>query len=288
MKPLFGIDVTENPENETPNGETLVVRTLPQAVRATLEKSTKEYERTIEKSRMPRWFRMLRNMCGYFALIVLVAVVSNLSGLGLAKMMEQSPFLIISAVFALVGWAVMLCLSLKRSRLIEREAEEAGVSNALQQSIEAAYHAMDVPKNAVSADVLSFSYRIRNGEIKPCASALQTTPFCNLDLKVYLQNGMLCLADVESVTAVSLSSLVGIHTVQKRISIPVWSKEISHKEGIYQQYHLRTNGLRDVSFKPYHVLEFTHEGESFGIWFPCYELPTFEKLTGLSAEEEVE
>ena len=36
----------------------------------------------------------------------------------------------------------------------------------------------------------------------------------------------------------------------------------------------------------YHVLEFVHKGETWGIWFPNYELPFFEKATGLKADEE--
>ena len=30
-------------------------------------------------------------------------------------------------------------------------------------------------------------------------------------------------------------------------------------------------------------LELEHEGETWGIYFPCYELPVFEELTGLKA-----
>lgn len=36
--------------------------------------------------------------------------------------------------------------------------------------------------------------------------------------------------------------------------------------------------------KPHHILVIEQDGEEYGIYFPAYELSTFERLTGLSAE----
>ena len=41
----------------------------------------------------------------------------------------------------------------------------------------------------------------------------------------------------------------------------------------------------EVSIKPYYVLEIENDGDLYGIYFPCYELATFERLTGLNAQE---
>ena len=47
---------------------------------------------------------------------------------------------------------------------------------------------------------------------------------------------------------------------------------------------MTANQFGQVFSKPYHVLEFEAGEEEWGIYFPCYELPTFKKLTGLDAE----
>ena len=286
MKPLFGIDVTENPENEQVNGEGLIVRTLPKKLQDALEARTQEAEDAAQKSRMPLWFRMVRNLCGYFGLIVFVAVVSNLGELGFSKIMKNAPLLVIGGGVALVVWAVMFYLSIKRARRVAEQGNVQEISDALDKSMADAYRALGVPQDAANADVLAFSYRVKEGAIKPHSSPLQTTPYLNLDLKAFVEDGNLCLADLECVHAIPLSSLVKIHTVQKRISIPVWSKEIEPREGVYKAYKMSVDKLGDVFFKPYHILEFTQNGEAWGVYFPCYELPTFEALTGLSAEEE--
>lgn len=53
----------------------------------------------------------------------------------------------------------------------------------------------------------------------------------------------------------------------------------------YKAYKLSEgdNGL--IYCKPYYILELDRAGERWGIYFPCYELPAFERATGLTAEE---
>ena len=164
MKPLFGIDVTEDMENEVFNGTELITRTLPKKLQQELDASTNAVEQALEAGRMPRWFRLVRNLCGYFGLIVFVAVISNLGGLGMAKMMKSSPLLIIGGGLALVAWAVMVYLSRKRSVQADEQAREARLTEALDRSMAQAYGTLGVPKNAPNVDVLSFSYRVKEGE----------------------------------------------------------------------------------------------------------------------------
>ena len=93
------------------------------------------------------------------------------------------------------------------------------------------------------------------------------------------------MANVESVYAFKRSELKTIKTVNKRISIPTWNKEEEPTAGAFKQYKLAVNNIGNIFFKPYHILEVEHNGETFGIYFPPYELATFEKLTGLKAEK---
>ena len=62
------------------------------------------------------------------------------------------------------------------------------------------------------------------------------------------------------------------------------NKDVAFNDGEYKQYNMTANQFGQVFSKPYHVLEFEAGEEEWGIYFPCYELPTFKKLTGLDAE----
>ena len=99
-----------------------------------------------------------------------------------------------------------------------------------------------------------------------------------------MENDRLCLTDLESRFEFPLAELRRIRTVRKKISIPTWNKETAPDEDIYKPYKLSVDGYECIHFKPYHILELEHEGETWGIYFPCYELPVFEELTGLKAE----
>ena len=46
----------------------------------------------------------------------------------------------------------------------------------------------------------------------------------------------------------------------------------------------RLSNQYGYSVKPYYILELERDGEEYGIYFPSYELPTFESLTLLHAE----
>ena len=46
----------------------------------------------------------------------------------------------------------------------------------------------------------------------------------------------------------------------------------------YIQYKLKTNNYGIISIDVYYILEFEHNGEIYGIYFPNYELFTFKKL----------
>ena len=149
--------------------------------------------------------------------------------------------------------------------------------------INAMYDELGVPHNAYYVDVLSFRYKVKNDKITATAVGFQTTPYINFDLRMYITDDHLYLANIENLYAFKLSDLKTIKTVNKRISIPTWNKQEEPTKGEFKQYKLAVNNLGDIFFKPYYILEGEHNGETFGIYFPPYELATFEKLTGLSA-----
>jgi len=82
----------------------------------------------------------------------------------------------------------------------------------------------------------------------------------------------------------TLAELKGIKTVNKRIGIISWNKEEDPRKGEYKKYKMTVNDMGNVFFKPYHILEIERDGQSFGLYFPCYELEVLEELTGLRAE----
>ena len=151
---------------------------------------------------------------------------------------------------------------------------------------------LGVPKTARSVDVIGFDYREKKGRISPRGrdGVNGVTVYPLYTFKGYVKDDALCFACTdEGVYAVPLSEIRAIRTVDKRLYLPCWTKGAPLAHEKYKPYKLKTvRGRVDENLRVgwYHVLEFVHKGETWGIWFPNYELPFFEKATGLKADEE--
>jgi len=112
---------------------------------------------------------------------------------------------------------------------------------------------------------------------------LQIAPYDNPIFHVFADSENLYFANLEGKYAFPLSSIKAINTVKETIRILEWNKDEQYNKGIYKEYKLREDDYGCIHSKCYHVMEIEHNGELWGIYFPCYELPTFEQLTGLKA-----
>ena len=75
MKPFLGIDLTTDRKNEQINGSEFLVQTPSAALARSLEDSTGQAEKTIEKSKLPLPFRILQYLCGFAALLIIGGMV---------------------------------------------------------------------------------------------------------------------------------------------------------------------------------------------------------------------
>ena len=280
MKPIFCIDVTSDKKNEALNGAEFITRTTSKQKLEKYETSQESLEETVKKSEIPLWLQIVRSICGIFFLIVLGATAKA----GLNKAMKNAPFLIIIGAICGIVWLTLVIISKMKSKKVLKEENADQKTEDINKDIKSIHNELRVPESALDVDVLIFKYKVKDGKICPFASGFQTTAYINLDVKAYVEEDKFCIADLENVYSFDKSELMGITTVEKRISVPVWNKKEDPRKGIYKPYKLTVNNLGDVFFKPYHILNISHNSQSFGIYFPCYDLEAFETLTGLKAK----
>ena len=219
-------------------------------------------------------------------------------------------FALLGAGVAFLGVAVLFWLL---SRKAEREAEAKskkrgrkydgkgknaqpkgdGEDDAVSHmTVAEIFSELGVPKTAASVDVLGFEYRDRRGRFRPRGTTGLNgrMVYDCYTVKAYVKDGQLRLADADGVIAVPLNEIKAIRTVRKRILLPGWTMDgslINEKRKPYELKTVRSSyGEEWLSVGWYHVLAIEHKGETWGIWFPNYELPAVEKLTGLKADEE--
>ena len=141
----------------------------------------------------------------------------------------------------------------------------------------AVFREMNVPDDAKAVDVLYFFYKEKNGEIKIVEKSPAAQCF-NPEFRVFADEENLYLANLEGKYVFPLSSFVKTHTVKKNIRMLGWNKDEPHNKGIYKQYKLGVDDHGCVHCKSYNILEMKLQGEVYGIYIPCYELPVFEEI----------
>lgn len=286
MKPIFCIDITQDKDNETSNGEEFLRKSISKEDAQRFEDSVVSVTDAFEKAKLPLAFRILEWVLGFYAFIVFGVVIKSLGETSFAEIYSKAKFFMLSGVVSGILWLVIFLVGRTKEKIVLQEEHMDEMLEKIQEHEDELYATLGVPKDADFVDVLTFSYKVKDGEIHPVSGVIDTTPFFNANMRIYVENGMLCLADLEEVHAFSLDQLTAIHTVSKRISVDSWNKDESISSEAYKPYKISEDKYGTVHFKTYHILEMAHEGETFGLYFPCYELPVFERLTGLRAEAE--
>ncbi len=287
MKPFLGIDLTTNKKNEEMNGEELIVSKPSLALTQSLERSSGNVEETIEKSKLPLPIRIGRWICGAFVIFVVYGIVKSLAdedGVTLGQAYQNAPWLFWLGGGCLFVWLLLTIIGARKETKVLDADESSQVFDDFGKTCDAIFSELDVPENAKEIDVLYFYYKVKGDDIKVCEKGLQVAPYINPVFRVFADSVNLYFANLEEKYAIPLSSIKSITSVKKTISILEWNKDEPYNKGIYKQYKLSENNYGSIICKNYHILNFEHDNELWGIYIPCYELPVIEELTGLKAE----
>lgn len=277
MKPFLGIDLTLNKKNEQFNGSEFLIQKTSVALSESLEASTDKAEKTIEKSKLPLPFRIAQFVCGIAALLIAGGILK--ADVSLAEGYHNAPWLFWAAGICAVLWLILWLCGKQKAKSILDTDESTQTFSHLDGVANAVYTELDVPDDAKDVDILSFFYKIKDGEIKVQEKGMQVFQYLNPEFKIFADEENLYLANLEGKYAFPLSSIVKIHTVKKHIRIAGWNKDEKYNKGIYKQFKLTTDNYGCIHCRQYYILEINRQGESYGIYFPSYELPTLEECT---------
>lgn len=286
MKPFLGIDLTNDRKNEEHNGGEFIVARPSLAMAQAVVASVDRVEETIERSRLPRPLRIVKAVCGFAAIFVIIAILRALTrndGLTIAFAYANAPVLFWGVGACTVVWGVLAIISRSKEKAVLDTDESERVFSNLDGICTAAFDELEVPDSAKDTDLIAFGYKEKNGKIKPY-EGMKLTPYTNPMYKLFADSENLYIANLEGKYAFPLSSLAAIQTVKKNIRLPEWNKDVPYDKGIYKQYKIYTNRYEHICCKKYHILEINLGSEQWGIYFPNYELPTFEEVTGLKAQ----
>ena len=288
MKPFLGIDRTTDKHNETLNVEKFLVQKPSPALSEALERSQEAFEETIDQSKLPLGLRIGKAACGVVGAAVVLGIAKAIledEEITLSTVYRNASWLIWLGVACLVVYVILEILSKRKEKEMLSADESQQTLDDMDRIHDSIFAELAVPPDAKEVDILNFFYKVKNGEIKVQENSAVIAPYFNPIVRIFADSENLYLANMDGKYAFPLSGLKAITTVKKKIRVESWNKEDDLDSEKYRQYKLTTDEYDCFYCKSYHILELDLSGEQWGIWFPCYELPAFEQLTGLTATE---
>lgn len=287
MIPFMGLDVTTNKNNEEFNGSIFLKDEPSLDMTESWENTFEEVLDVVEKSQQPLYIRIIRLVCGGCALLIAMGIIKALGeeDVTLAKAYENAGFLFWIAGICAIVWCILAIMGRRKAKEVTESQKSVDTMSQMETISQNILLEMGVPMDeAKEVDILSFCYKIKNGNLKVVEKFPQMTPYNNLIFNIYKDEENLYFVNMEGKYQMPLASLRAIKTIKKSISIPSWSKDVPPNKGEYKKYKLTVDQYECIHMKPYYILELEYQGELWGIYFPSYELPIFESLTGLTAE----
>ena len=245
-----------------------------------------EYEEITQKADMPLPLRIVRRLALAFGCITTSPVLSNvLSGkLTFSEQLRIAPILTILGPIALIVGLILLWISKRKAKTVTKSPEVQECAAAVDDAVDKIFAELGIPEDAAEIDVLAFFYKEKDGEIKVCEKPMQLFSHVATAFKIFSDADNLYLANLNGKYAFPRAELQGIRRVDQKVRITNWSKSVKPTQGEYKSFKMTVDQFGSVHAKPHYILELMHEGEKWGIYFPCYELTAVESTTGLSAQ----
>lgn len=284
-KIFFGINITANRKNTRLDGEDFITDRVSQAQERALDTQTDELRRIQKKTRLPLPLHLLDLVSGFVTLVIFVSILKASDEVSIRQLAETMPGLLVTLGISAAVWGALALMGHFRKRRIESSDTTEATLRAADVAIAQAYETLGVPAGAIDMDVLVGRYRIKDGQ--PVIKPGQAATFANPEMKVFVENGELCFAAVSARYSIPLEQIVAIREIPKRISMTSWNKNSLPREGRYAPYRIQMNEHGQVFTRSYGVLDINRDGLAiYELYFPIYELPVLEQLTGIVAQKQ--
>jgi hypothetical protein len=282
MKNIFGYNMTNDKHNTTPDGQIFFGTSLPLGLKNTFDKALEQMEDVEKKLELPLWLKIIKFVSGCLAALISLGIIKGLSDVSLEQAYRNAPYLFYVTIIFFIIWFTLFLVDGDRRKKGEKSDEYKQTQNYADSVIRSSRDAFNIPPNAENVDVLSFSYKIKNGKMVAVRNGFVT--YFNLCCTAYVRDGSLHLAFLEEEWIIPLHCVIGIKKTKKRISVPNWNKETPFNKGQYKQYNLVSHdGL--IYFKPFYNICIKWNEEDYELSIPPYELDIFSSLIGLEFKE---
>lgn len=278
MKIFFSVEMSE----DIPKEHIFQTASTNDSLFEEYEQTSSRIDAIRAKAKLPAGIHILRFVLYCFLILCFVCIFMVFSGyVSVLKALILIPIYLGGIITGL--YFIRKCEKNRRER-IENSQELMQAYNRLAEITEKIYFSHGAPIDFAKADILTVCYKTKtdnNGNERQII-----TDRHNILMGAFTDAENLCLVTPHSKYEIPLSSLQRISTIDEQFPINNWERAVSKDDDYFKSRGLHTDTQGTSYAEKYHILEFSHNSEQWGLYFPCYELSVFENLTELKAEKD--
>jgi len=258
------------------DGADFIVRKNSPEVLDRLDQIGTEGQALLQSGNPSRRWALLRTLLLTMGVLLFTVGIFNANKAGAFSffgIFQTSPVLMIVAVVSIVLAVVMMVVERKRMKKAGQSEALAEWKTRSKEAEAEAFDALKAPQDAILMDLLTATYAMKNG-------APKNVTYTAFDFHAWVENGCLCLADVENVVALPLNQIKGISELPGKTYFYFWNKKEPPESESYRQYNIRRTYLGAYSVKGVRAAHIRSDFGEYELLVPPYELESFLHLTG--------
>lgn len=280
---FFGTDITNNKNNDEVSGNIYRVKQIDQQKEARIDRIIENENEYRKAASLPFSLKLVKLLCGYFAFLEAVVLLESImKKVPFSRLFHNAPIMILAAPVCLIVWLLLRIREKKLASTVIESAEYEQLDRDAERLFGDIQAELGVPNDAVSIDAILERYIIKNGE--PKHRDFGINPYINIETKMYIKEERLCIADLQNLWEVPLTSLDSIELVNKKIGFPFWNKEEPYNSEKYKPFKITVNNYGQFFSKYYRIKIHDALGDFF-MMIPEYDGKPFMDLTGLKVSQ---
>lgn len=275
MHIFYGTDVTDDKKNKDVSGnDEFSVQQCSQVNQEALEKSLLQANELTEKSMLPLPLIILQFLCLIAAFTILGIILKT--KLPLSVTFATMPHMFVIAAVCLAVSIGLMVIGARKAKKVAESDESIQNKKQSDDIIANIMREFGVPDTAEDIDILNITYKRKNG-----IAIIEHFSCLNFDLKMFVANGNLYLADSDNKYEIPLSAIKNIREEKGALLLGFWNKKTPYNKEPYEHYRITRDKNGRYQIKNYYVVAFNNDGELWEMYIPNYDIASFEKLTGI-------
>ncbi|MDE6408344.1 MAG: hypothetical protein K2K48_02630 [Anaeroplasmataceae bacterium] len=275
MKNLFQVYYDKNEKKTIAEYDSFVIRRVSKKQEEELTSLSQKYSDSKRNRGMPKWLNLINRISFtatftsfIFLIVSLIVNARENKGIHINEYLWLGMIFGVSVVIFVFSIVIAHLIKKKRKGLKPAEVSQEVFNKILETSKEF----LSVPDSAKSLEILMEEVD-NEKEAKD-----EIRKFSNVLLSVFVENDLLCFADLYVVIGIPIKDLSEFERVEEPYRFDYWHK--SKEEKSYEEYGIELINKATHTYQADHYVSLTMNipNQDLRVYFPAYEIDVFQTI----------